>query len=1171
MSLRPLALLFLRLTFLYLIISFNQAQANFYKRYQIDSIKAVLNTQHGIDEIHTLINLAGGYNSFQLDSAMLYAEQAYVKSREIHYEWGMVKSVYSKCRTLYEMGPLDEIIPVLGHCLAWFKAKGFHEDYLQGGLSYTSLIISYHGKRKGHDLAVNMLKETQKYGDPKYIGKAWFNYAQVEEVWVVESKFEENIDSAIYYATLAKDSMLLVYAQYSKLTTDFFNTSHTETFRKAYQQAKRWGNRKVICFTSTSLHKNFAKRGMLDSCQLYFEKTYETALILGNIKSQQKALEINGHANIFMGNINTALEYFETSINLCKAYGYRLVVVAIMHQAAVALGNIGRYEESIAMTIQTKEYAKAVDSDLQFMLSSKMLANTHVLTNKLDRAEQEYYDILDWLKTNIPEHMSELYFASTYKELGVIAKKREQYDKARSFFRLALEKIPYWKKPRSVALTHNHILISFLNENDYDNANQVYLEMIDKYDQSILETIPEFYLSKGYLLIHGREYNAAHTALLKFFKTSNHQKYSNEQKDAYLQLSKVKAKLGHHEQAYDALKKYQEIKDILESRKTIENVEKIQSDYELSLKESEIKRLEQQQEISDLKLVQQENALSLRKLYIALLIVAFLLVGIVGYFLFRRLRTKKELEKKEVEEQLKIENLKTRQKAEIAEVKNNLYANISHEIKTPLTLIRVPLQNFYNNAKGEDQDMFQAVIKNTDYLIEMLDEMLGVSQIESGQIELQSGKFNCAVLLSQIKLNFAPLFSEKNIHFDWEIDLIKNDFYGDENKLNIVISNLLKNAFNNTTENGWVKCQVHLDQSLKVMVSNQGGPIDKKDLPHLFERHYRADKNKYKGAGIGLSWSKQIVGLHQGTMEVRNGEDEVIFSVSIPDTEPKEETTFSSNGVKSKVGSVTPVEAIEKRNGSLEALQHILVVEDNIEIQALLKSTLEANYRLDFAENGKIGEEMAIDLQPDLVLSDVMMPEKDGFELLKSLKENFNSSHIPVILLTAKSDSASRIAGLNQDADDYIGKPFNPNELRARIDNLIRQRLHLHKLFSENPLLYSKEINCTALDANFIDQARQILEEHYIDGNFDVSQFCRELALNRTSVNTKIRALTNQSTAEYIKNFRLQKAAKLLIETPKSIAEITLDSGFNNSQVFNKAFKKKFSATPSLYRSEFKK
>ena len=344
-------------------------------------------------------------------------------------------------------------------------------------------------------------------------------------------------------------------------------------------------------------------------------------------------------------------------------------------------------------------------------------------------------------------------------------------------------------------------------------------------------------------------------------------------------------------------------------------------------------------------------------------------------------------------------------------------------------------------------------------------------------------------------------------------------------------------------------------------------------MPYIFERFYRAKKANYSGTGIGLTWTKQIVELLEGNIEVDNSKkNQVTFSVTIPNlNNPLIIALEEQRQQHNEVNALDINEEAGNLSDSFESLPHILVVEDNIEMQELLANVLKSNFKLDFAANGEIGEKKAIQLQPNLVLSDIMMPVKDGFELLTALKENFNTSHIPVVLLTARSDSKSRIVGLNQDADDYIEKPFDPVELKARVNNLLRQRKHLHKLFSENPLIYSEEIKCTPIDADFIDRARKILELHFANGDFSVNSFCQGLALNRTSVNYKIKALTNQSIAEYIKNFRLEKAVKMLIETNDSILEIATDSGFNNPQVFNKSFKKKFKNTPSLFRSEFGK
>ena len=276
-----------------------------------------------------------------------------------------------------------------------------------------------------------------------------------------------------------------------------------------------------------------------------------------------------------------------------------------------------------------------------------------------------------------------------------------------------------------------------------------------------------FFLYKGELLLEQARFEEADETLTLFLSKSKEVENSITVKDAYWKLSDANANLGNFKEAYHFFKKYKTIEKNIETKNTLGKVQRIQKDYELSLKESEIEGLKQIQEISDLKFAQQENQLAFRKLYIILLVFAVLFVLGIGYMLFRRLQFKKDKEKNEIKKQLEIENLKSQQKAELAQVKNNLYANISHEFKTPLTLIRVPLQDFRTKAATKDKARYDSMIKNTDYLLDMLSELLGVSSMESSTVKFQKSNFNLTHLLAQVKLNFAPLFSEKNIQFDW--------------------------------------------------------------------------------------------------------------------------------------------------------------------------------------------------------------------------------------------------------------------------------------------------------------------------------------------------------------------------------------------------------------------
>ena len=334
---------------------------------------------------------------------------------------------------------------------------------------------------------------------------------------------------------------------------------------------------------------------------------------------------------------------------------------------------------------------------------------------------------------------------------------------------------------------------------------------------------------------------------------------------------------------------------------------------------------------------------------------------------------------------------------------------------------------------------------------------------------------------------------------------------------------------------------------------------------------YRSNEENYNGYGIGLAICKQIVELHRGNIGIDTQQiNRTTFHFFIPTEFAALKTTDlppMANHASTNTSAQTKADSATKAEINMP-LPKLLIVEDNPEMRNLLESILTSDFDLMMAQDGVQGEELAQQYQPDIILSDVMMPNKDGFELLKAIKTNLDTSHIPIVLLTAKVDLASRIQGFDQDADDYISKPFDPNELKARIYNLLRQRKQLKELFSHNPLKLNTPKNCSTLDSDFLKRARSIVENEYMNGDFTVEQFCQKLALNRMSVHNKLKALIDQSASQYIQSIRLAKAAELLLNTAQGINEVAIDSGFNTRQAFNKAFKNKYKLTPTEYRNE---
>lgn len=1165
MALKQFTFIFL---FFFSLLSYSQ----YYKRTQLDSLKKTLQKQEGIEEIETGLELANAYLLFQLDTAQLYIKLARDQSVKLGYEWGICKSYFIASNIQLRKGNsrVIETFLIKEQCAHWFEQHHFNKDALLARISANTEYIYHAGHHKAFKKAELYLKQAQDFNDPELLGLAWDEISRARPDFFHNMDYPSSKDSALFYMNQTQDSLRIIRANVRHLFRKTSGVIPKPEIVELEKIANRWQN--PMLWVSIEKIKGFifVKKGVPDSSLYYVNRINKIRESYGGPDIYRPTSEFLAFAYREADDHREMIKYLLEILVENEKYGVQTELAHNLHNLGQSYFVLKEYDLAISYWLKALPLLEELEDHYLASSVRRSLGDLYVITGENEKAEHLYLEVIEWAVEQEDILAIDIMLGNAYASLGQLYQKESKYDKAFSNYAFSIDRLK--NSPTRLVEPKTHLLSMYLDMGEIGKADSLHQEIVSKLLLGgSARRIEELYFEEGRLEMALQNYPSAIESLNSFLTFGTSNDINKNKKKANFLLYEAHKALNQSPNALASFEAYKVIDDSLQSQVVIQNVQKKLSDYEISLKESEIERLEQQQEISDLKLIQQDNELSLRKQFNVILIFTFLLLAVIGYFVYRRLQFKKEEEKTEIKKLVEIEKLKSSQKAELAQIKDNLYANISHEFKTPLTLIRVPLQNFRIKASTEDRPAFDSVIKNTDHLLEMLDELLGISKMESGLVKLNPSHFDFASFLAQIKLNFAPLFTQKKIRFEWRVDLDQNSLYGDENKLLIVINNLLKNACSNTPHGGWVICDFRSTQELIIQVTNSGRQISEKDLPHLFERFYRSSGTAYAGSGIGLAWSKQIIELHQGTIDIDNTKSaQVTFLIKLPNVVNEARLIAIPNkqieGKELEIKKDMMPDVVDAFAGELP---HILVVEDNDEMRALLKSILNTQFRLDFAENGEIGEDMAIQLQPDLVLSDIMMPKMDGFELLKSLKENFNTSHIPVVLLTAREDSVSRIKGLNQNADDYIEKPFDLTELIARIDNILRQRRSLHKLFNENPLLYSKEIKCTSVDAEFIDRTRQVLEDNYTDLSFTLNQLCIALGSNRTSINAKIKALTNQTTAEYIKNFRLHKAVIMLTKTNATMVEIYIDNGFKSPQAFNKMFKKKFCCTPSEYRHKF--
>ena len=500
---------------------------------------------------------------------------------------------------------------------------------------------------------------------------------------------------------------------------------------------------------------------------------------------------------------------------------------------------------------------------------------------------------------------------------------------------------------------------------------------------------------------------------------------------------------------------------------------------------------------------------------------------------------------------------------ELDQIKSNFFANISHEFRTPLTLIKGQLENVLRMVKDETvKKKLNIAFNNSNRLNRLINQVLDLSKLESGKMKLEFEATDIVSLLKNRVASFDSLAEQNKILMKFESKVESLLLSIDKEKIEEVIDNLLSNAFKFTPPGG--KINMTLDEekleytnNAVITISDTGIGIAEDKLANIFDRFFQADSSstkQYEGTGLGLAIVKEIVELHGGSITVTSKINTgTSFSIFLPVLETESKLT--------ETGETKSLEKIK----SEEDKSLILIVEDNSEVRSYIKENLEQNYRIEEAVNGEEGISKAIEKIPDLIITDVMMPKVDGFELCSKLKNDQRTSHIPIVILTAKSGDETKLDGLQIGADEFLAKPFSPRELEIRVGNLIHIRQLLREKYKEISIIKSEDVKANPIDKKFLEKVFQLIKDHLEDQQFSVQKLADDMAMSVSQLNRKLNALINQSAGKLIRSTKLDYAAKLLEKNAGNITEIGYKIGFSDLPSFTNSFKEKFGISPSEY------
>ncbi len=562
------------------------------------------------------------------------------------------------------------------------------------------------------------------------------------------------------------------------------------------------------------------------------------------------------------------------------------------------------------------------------------------------------------------------------------------------------------------------------------------------------------------------------------------------------------------------------------------------------------------------------------------LTIAVLIILIIMRLLFYRQNLKHSL---------KLEKLEKQKIEEINEAKLQFFTDISHDLKTPLSLITAPIDSIFNSKNFSEIEVkkhLQIIYKNSHRLLTLIEQLLSFRRLSTGKLNLHAVNQDIVKFIKEVLMGFQGLQNEKNINLTEEYDVNEVIVWFDPLKMEQILYNLFSNAYKFTSYNGNVKINVSVEKKkfpereifneitwVKTSVTNDGIEIPDDKLDKIFERFFQIREN-IGGSGIGLSLTKSLVELHHGFIEVSSSPEEgVRFTFYIPkedvllnEEEKVHDVKYQLTGKpSSKIIRTSLRQTLSKSLEEKKDLD-VLFVEDNSELREFFHTTLDPIYNFYTAPDGKAGLEFAQKNIPDIIISDIMMPEMNGYIFCREIKNNIKTCHIPVILLTARASGEDQIKGYESGADAYVVKPFNMDVLIAQVNRLIKNRQVIQKKFKERSFQINDQDMFCSRDDSFIRLINKHIESNIANFNFNVNTLSELMKLSTTQIYRKIKALTGTPPIEYINNYKIEKSCLMLRESDLSIKEICFNSGFNNPSYFSKSFKQKTGVSPQEYR-----
>ena len=937
-----------------------------------------------------------------------------------------------------------------------------------------------------------------------------------------QSPQQARVDSLIQNLPLTKDSVYhFMLRNIAHFHPNFDSSYHY--IQKSFAVAQELDNTTLLLKSHMEMGKWYFKQGQYKASIPFFDSSFLFAQVVKNPESETIALGIKANALALIGEVEEAKNTYSEALDICTTHNLNNQAAILYMRLGDFYGMQGDHEKAIPLIKKADRLLDSLD-----MLPASCNCKYSLASSQMELVQnkEEYYPIIELLEYVTSEKCERFSnpgtLASAYSGLGDAYSQVGQHARAEKHLQEGLKRARTEKYVPIITFALGNLAVHYGRLKNKTKALETMLEA----EQLAKET----------------DFLQIKTELVK-------------------QKSNMYTYLGEVDNAVKATKEYLEIK-----------TDQLNEENLLAMEELNIKynTLQQEKEITQQKLTITDQKSKFNSLLLVGLLFAFGFIALLFWYSLR----------------LKNKRLDAQRLEELNRLKTNFFTNISHEFRTPLTLIITPLKKYLNQTDATNKSIHiptqevATVLKNTNQLQQLINQVLDLSRIESQEMALSTKAINLSQVVNQAVQNFSALAQEKEINL--QLEKPEKDLIGlfDQKKIETILNNLLSNALKFTPNKEQVLVQLkEKEGQMDLVVRDTGNGISKEHLPNIFDRFYQADHSisrAHGGSGIGLALTKELVLLHNGKISADSQLGQgTTFSINLPfvakkqiDAPQKQEALTSKRESLVNdwnVGALFLPQNEEEETNTATDLPLVLIVEDHPDMRRLIKQELQADYQILEADNGTTGFELARQHIPDLIISDVMMPGegKDGLSLTKALKQETATSHIPVILLTAKATSSDQISGLELLADDYITKPFDLTVLMARVKNLILQRRKLKVLFAESIQILSEDLPVSSLEENFIQQVMESIEQNLAEEAFGVEQLGQALLLSRTQLFRKVKALTGKTPGQLLKETRLQRAKYLLENRVGNVSQVAQSVGYRNPEYFSTAFKKAYGILPS--------